>query len=30
MLSDRPANSAELKLPPLERPVLYQRGSPEE
>jgi len=29
MLSDRPANSAELKLPPLERPGLYQRGSPE-
>lgn len=30
MLIDRPAHSAELKLPPLDRPVLYQRGSPEE
>ena len=30
MLIDRPADSDELKLPPLERPVLYQRGSPTE
>ena len=30
MLIDRPAATAELKLPPLERPVLYQRGSPAE
>lgn len=29
MLIDSPANIAELKLPPLERPVLYQRGTPE-
>jgi hypothetical protein len=28
MLIDRPTGSAEVKLPPLERPVLYQRGSP--
>jgi hypothetical protein len=28
MLIDRPANGDELKLPPLERPVLYQRGLP--
>ena len=28
ILIDRPANSGELKLPPLERPVLYQRGTP--
>lgn len=27
-LIDRSANGAELKFPPLERPVLYQRGSP--
>jgi hypothetical protein len=30
ILIDRPAEGAELKLPPLERPVLYQRGSPGE
>ncbi len=30
MLIERPAGGAEFKLPPLERPVLYQRGSPEE
>ena len=30
MLIDRPANTPELKLPPLERPVIYQRGSPAE
>jgi len=30
MLIDRPSDGAELKLPPLERPVLYQRGSPSE
>ena len=30
MLIDRPDGSVELKLPPLERPVLYQRGSPGE
>ncbi len=28
MLIDRPANGAEMKLPSLERPVLYLRGSP--
>lgn len=28
MLIDRPEGGAELKLPPLERPVLYQRGAP--
>jgi hypothetical protein len=30
MLIERPASGAEFKLPPLERPVLYQRGSPDE
>jgi hypothetical protein len=30
MIIDRPANTAEVKLPPLERPVLYQRGLPTE
>jgi hypothetical protein len=30
LLIDRPAGTAELKLPPLDRPVLYQRGSPAE
>ena len=30
MLIDRPAGGAGLKLPPLERPVLYQRGAPDE
>jgi hypothetical protein len=30
MLIDRPADGDELKLPPLERPVLYQRGVPTE
>jgi hypothetical protein len=30
LLIDRPATTAELKLLPLERPVLYQRGSPAE
>jgi len=30
MLIDRPDGSVELKLPPLERPVLYQRGAPRE
>lgn len=30
ILIDRPANSAELNLPPLVRPVFYQRGSPDE
>jgi hypothetical protein len=30
MLIERPAGGTEFKLPPLERPVLYQRGSPDE
>ena len=30
ILIDRPAGREEQKVPPLERPVLYQRGSPEE
>jgi hypothetical protein len=30
MLIERPAEGAELRLPPLERPVLYLRGSPGE
>ncbi len=30
MLIDRPADGPALKLPPLERPVLYQRGAPAE
>ncbi len=30
MLIDRPADRTELALPPLERPVLYLRGRPEE
>lgn len=30
ILIDRPANDEELKLPPMERPVLYQRGSARE
>lgn len=30
MLIDRPVDGQELKLPPLERPVLYQRGLPTE
>ena len=29
MLIERPVGGAEFKLPPLERPVLYQRGSPD-
>jgi hypothetical protein len=28
MLIERPSKGPELKLPPLERPVLYQRGAP--
>ncbi|MCX5685104.1 MAG: hypothetical protein NT049_15680, partial [Planctomycetota bacterium] len=28
MLIERPADGAEMKLPPLQRPVLYLRGSP--
>jgi hypothetical protein len=28
LLIDRPAEGIEVKLPPLERPVLYQRGAP--
>lgn len=30
MLIERPSDGPELKLPPLDRPVLYQRGSAEE
>jgi len=29
MLIDRPAGGPEFKLPPLERPVLYRRGTPD-